>query len=107
MKLTSYFTETFICTFDIENYNFGGFHIGFFITSFALPILAIFVMYLVMLVTLWRKNSNRSSKLVNWVFADCSFNTYSACREGMKAKKRVTKLVLAVITVFTGKISKF
>ena len=24
-------------------------------------------------------------------------------REGMKAKKRVTKLVLAVITVFTGK----
>ena len=29
--------------------------------------------------------------------------TIFTCREGMKAKKRVTKLVLAVITVFTGK----
>ena len=53
---------TYICSFDIENYNFGGFHIGFFITSFALPILAILVMYLVMLITLWKSTSNRISK---------------------------------------------
>ena len=53
---------TSICMFDIMEHNFGGFHIGFFITSFALPIMAILVMYLVMLLTLWKSTSYRISK---------------------------------------------
>ena len=55
-------SETLICTFDIDNYDFGGFHIGFFITSFALPILAIIIMYLILLVSLWKTVSTRISK---------------------------------------------
>ena len=56
------FVETLICTFDIDNYDFGGFHIGFFITSFALPIIAIIIMYLILLVSLWKTVSTRISK---------------------------------------------
>jgi len=74
---------TYVCVYDIENFSLRGFHISFFITSFSLPLVFILLMYVVMLLRLWRTSS-------------CNVS-----REGMKAKKRVTKLVLAVIMVFT------
>ena len=45
----------------MHNYNFVGFHIGFFITSYAVPILAIVIMYLIMLSSLWKSVSTRIS----------------------------------------------
>jgi len=69
------------CYYDRENYSFEAFHISFFVSSFALPVCLIILMYLGMLSRLWRP-------------------TLRTSREGLKAKKRVTGLVLAVILSF-------
>ena len=58
---------SYICTFDIYQYNFGMFHIGFFISSFVIPVSAIFIMYLVMILKLWSKVSTRISKWVSQI----------------------------------------
>jgi len=70
------------CCYDKENYSFKAFHVSFFITSFAFPVFFIIIMYIIMLIKLWRSATFRTSK------------------EGMKAKKRVTVLVLVVVLVF-------
>jgi len=69
------------CYYDRDNYSFEAFHISFFVSSFALPVCLIILMYLGMLSRLWRP-------------------TLRTSREGLKAKKRVTGLVLAVILSF-------
>ena len=57
-----YFLDTVVCVFDMEHYSLRGFHISFFVTSFALPTLLILLMYLVMLFRLWRSSSCTISK---------------------------------------------
>ena len=41
------------CYYDRVNYSFKAFHISFFVTSFALPVCLIILMYIVMLSRLW------------------------------------------------------
>jgi len=72
-----------ICAFDLGGYSLTGFHVGFFVTSFVLPVILIILMYIIMLMRLWRSV------------------TYRVSKEGLQSKKRVTKLVLAIILVFT------
>ena len=54
-------SDTFCC-FDKEQYSFSGFHISFFITSFAFPTTLILILYIVMLVSLWGCSTFRHSK---------------------------------------------
>ena len=54
---TILFLETFVCVFDDTNYSLRGFHVSFFISSFAVPIVCIVLMYLVMLCYLWKTSS--------------------------------------------------
>ncbi|XP_023348763.1 allatostatin-A receptor [Eurytemora carolleeae] len=71
------------CQFDSLQHSYFGFHVGFFVTSFALPVVLILIMYIIMLSRLWASTTYRISK------------------QGLKAKKRVTKLVFAVVIAFT------
>ena len=50
------------CYFDRTNYSFTGFHVGFFLTSFALPTVLITIMYIVMLLSLWKSSTFTASK---------------------------------------------
>ena len=46
-----------MCVYDHKHYSLHGFHISFFVTSFALPLVFILLMYVVMLFRLWRSSS--------------------------------------------------
>ena len=53
-----------MCVYDHKHYSLHGFHISFFVTSFALPLVFILLMYVVMLFRLWRSSSCTVSRLV-------------------------------------------
>ncbi len=52
----------YTCRFDIYDHSYFGFHVGFFVTSFALPVVLIIIMYVFMLTKLWASSSYRISK---------------------------------------------
>jgi hypothetical protein len=58
LLISGYYT----CRFDIYDHSYFGFHVGFFVTSFALPVVLIIIMYVFMLTKLWASSSYRISK---------------------------------------------
>ena len=51
-----------ICCFDRQNYSFSAFHVSFFISSFSIPTTIIVIMYIIMLVSLWKSSTFSTSK---------------------------------------------
>ncbi|KAG8174922.1 hypothetical protein JTE90_020201 [Oedothorax gibbosus] len=79
------YTQYSVCVFlATHGYNFAAFQICFFLSSYIIPLILIFCLYLSMLRRLW--------------FGVTPSGRMSA--ESVKSKKRVTKMVVAVVVMF-------
>jgi len=73
------------CRFDSGEYSEHGFYITFFFSSYAIPMILIIFLYIAMLRRLW--NPGSIGKQIS--------------KESLRNKKRVTRMVLVVIVVFS------
>lgn len=76
------FEEQAVCTFRQE-YNHAAFQISFMLTSYAIPLTIICLLYFGMLFRLWR-----------------SVSSAGVSRQSLRGKKRVTRMVVVVVGVF-------
>ncbi|ODM99727.1 Allatostatin-A receptor [Orchesella cincta] len=76
------YEEQAACTFN-QDYNHAAFQISFMLTSYAIPLTIICLLYFGMLFRLWK-----------------SVSSAGASRQSLRGKKRVTRMVVVVVGVF-------
>ena len=77
------YEEHSVCVFLSRDYNHKIYQISFMLTSYAIPLALICLLYFGMLFGLWKSVSGSG-----------------ACRQGLRGKKRVTRMVVVVVGVF-------
>jgi len=115
-------TSDYWCRYDSKNHSETLFHIAFFVSSYAVPLLVIVILYIIMLRRLWRPSpamtitkSTRRPGAMAAVAATvgvaaqtanasaavkAAANKSKVAKESQRNKRRVTRLVLVVIVVF-------